>query len=72
MYLATKTKFENAEEWKSTLRLAAEECNYRGIDGQWKEQFMHRLNGNDMLAEIIRDFTNDKHFLIHLLAYIKL
>ena len=37
--------------------MAAEECNYRGIDGQWKEQFMHRLNGNDMLAEIIRDFT---------------
>ena len=36
------------------LRLGAVECNYKEIDGQWKEQFIHRLNDNDMLAEVIR------------------
>ena len=33
------------------LRLAAVECNYKEIDRQLKEQFIHRLNDNDMLAE---------------------
>ena len=36
------------------LRLAAVECNYKEIDRQLKEQFIHRLNDNDMPAEIIR------------------
>ena len=37
-----------------TLRLAAVECNYKEIDRQLKEQFMHGLNDNDMLAEITK------------------
>ena len=34
-------------------RLAAVECNYKEVDKQLKEQFMHGLSDNDMLAEII-------------------
>ena len=39
------------------LRLAAVECNSKEIDRQLKEQFIQRLNDNDMLANIIREFT---------------
>ena len=39
------------------LRLAAVECNYKEIDRQFKEPFIHGLNDNDMLAEIIRELT---------------
>ena len=48
---------ENAEEWLGRLRLAAVECNYKEIDRQLKEQFMHGLNDNDMPAEIISELT---------------
>ena len=46
---------ENAEEWMGRHRLADVECNYK--DRHLKEQFIHRLNDNDMLAEIIRELT---------------
>ena len=39
------------------FRLAAVQCNYKEIDRQLKEQFIHGLNDNDMLAEIIRELT---------------
>ena len=39
------------------LRLAAIECNYKEIDRQLKEQFIHGLNDTDMLAEIFRELT---------------
>ena len=39
------------------LRLPAVECNYKEIDRQLNEQFIHGLNDNDMLAEIIRELT---------------
>ena len=39
------------------LRLAAVECNYKEIERQLKEQFIHRLNDNDNLVEIIRELT---------------
>ena len=39
------------------LRLAVVECNYREVDRQLNEQFVHRLNDNDMLTEIIRELT---------------
>ena len=44
------------------LRLAVVECNYRKVDRKLKEQFIHRLNDNDMLAEIeiIRELTKAK------------
>ena len=39
------------------LRLALVECNYREVDRQLKEQFIHGLNDNDMFAEIIRELN---------------
>ena len=46
---------ENREEWIGRLRLAAVECNYKEIDRDLKEQLIHGLNDNDMLAETIRE-----------------
>ena len=46
-----------AEEWMGRLILAAVECNYKEKYRQLKEQFIHGLNDNDMLAEIIRELT---------------
>ena len=37
------------------LKMAAIECNYKEVDRQLKEQFIHGLNDNDMLVEIIRE-----------------
>ena len=54
--LSWQTK-ENAEEWMGRLRLAVVECNYRDVDRQFKEQFVHGLNNNDMLTEIIRELS---------------
>ena len=51
---------DNEEESMSRLRLAAVECNYKEIDWQSKEQFIHELSDNDMLAEIIRELTKAK------------
>ena len=48
---------ENVEEWMGRLRLAAVQCNYKEVDRQLKEQFIQRLNDNDMLGEIIRKLT---------------
>ena len=48
---------ESTEEWVGRLRLAVVECNYREEDRQLKEQFIHRLNDNDMVKEIIRELT---------------
>ena len=39
------------------FRLEAIECNYKETDRQLKEQFIHGLNDNDMLVEIIRELT---------------
>ena len=33
------------------------ECNYKEIDRQLKEQFIHGLNDNYMLGEIIRELA---------------
>ena len=48
---------ENAEEWMGRLRFAAIECNYKEIDRQLKEQFIHSLKDTDILAEIIMVLT---------------
>ena len=48
---------ENAEEWMGRLWLAVIECNYKEIDRQLREQFIHGLNDTDMLREIIQEFT---------------
>ena len=35
----------------------AVECNYREVDKQLKEQFIHGLNNKCMLEEIIKELT---------------
>ena len=40
--------------------LTDKECNNKEIDRQLKEQFIHRLNDNEMLVEIIRELTKPK------------
>ena len=37
--------------------IAALEDNYKQIDRQLKEQFIHGLNDNDILVEIIKELT---------------
>ena len=39
------------------LWLTAVECNYKETYRQLKEQFIHRLNDNEMLPEIIKELT---------------
>ena len=39
------------------LCVVAAECNYRELDRQLKEQFIHGLNDKGMLDEIIRELT---------------
>ena len=41
-----------------TLRIAATECDYKKIDMQLKEQFIHGLNDSDMNITIIRTHKN--------------
>ena len=48
---------ENAKEWMGKLQLSAIECNYKELDKQLKEQFIHDLNDSDMLGEIILELT---------------
>ena len=56
--LSRQTK-ENPEQM-GRLRLAAVECNYREVDRQLKEQFIHWFNDNDMFKEIIWKLTKAK------------
>ena len=37
--------------------LSAIECKYKKMDRQLKEQFIHGLNGTEMLGEIIKEIT---------------
>ena len=46
---------ESAEEWMGRLWIAAVECNYKEVDRQLKEQFIHGLNDRVMLDEIVRE-----------------
>ena len=39
------------------LRTAVVKCNYKEIDRQLKEQFIHDINDEEMLAESIRELT---------------
>ena len=48
---------ESTEEWMGRLCMAAAECNYKEIDQQLKEQFIHGLNEKTMLEEVIRELT---------------
>ena len=48
---------ESTDEWMGRLHVAVAECNYRELDRQLKEQFIHGLNDKCMLDEIIRELT---------------
>ena len=50
-------KGKSAEEWMGRLHVAVAECNYKEIDWQLKEQFIHGLNDKTMLEEVIRELT---------------
>ena len=39
------------------LRVAKAECNYKELDCQLKEQFIHGLNNKVMLDEVIQELT---------------
>ena len=39
------------------LRIATVEGNYKETDRQLKEQFINRLNDDDMMIEIIKELT---------------
>ena len=39
------------------LLIAAAECNYKEIDHQLKEQFIHGLNDKTILDKVIRELT---------------
>ena len=40
------------------LRIAAIECNYKEINGQLKEQFIHGLNDKGMMVEIRQELPS--------------
>ena len=52
-----RSEDENADEWMGRLRVVAVECNYKEIDHQLKEQFIHGLNDKTMLDDVIRELT---------------
>ena len=49
---------ESTEEWMGRLHMVVAECNYRKLDSQLKEQFIHGLNDECMLDEIIRELIS--------------
>ena len=49
-----RSEGKNAEEWMGRLCIVAAECNYKEIDCQLKEQFIHGLNDKTILDEVIR------------------
>ena len=50
-----RLKGESTEEWMGRLQIAVAECNYKEVDKQLKEQFIHGLNDRVMLDEIVRE-----------------
>ena len=66
---------KNAEEWMGRLWLLAIECNYKELDRQLKEQFIHGINDTKMLVEIVKELTkiceNDKITSENVLSWAK-
>ena len=66
---------ESVEEWMGRLRTAAMELKYKEVNKQLKEQFIHGLNDQNMLTEIIRQLTkSDENMIIpseHVLTSVK-
>ena len=44
------------EDWMDRFITAAMECNYKEVDRQLKEHFIHRLNDSEMITEIMRAY----------------
>ena len=57
----TRQNEENAEEWIGRLQISGIESNYKELNRQLKEQYIHSLNDTDMLGEIIRELTKKKN-----------
>ena len=53
----SKQANESKEAWMGKLRKATTECNYKEINRQLKEEFIHGLNDSDMSIEIIKELT---------------
>ena len=51
---------KNVEEWMGRLDVAAVVHNYREVDRQLKEQFIHGLIHKCMLEAIIKELTTAK------------
>ena len=43
---------EKVKKWMERSRIAVAECNYEEFDREIIEQFIHRLNYNEILTEI--------------------
>ena len=56
-YKLSRHNGEKTEEWMGRLWLSLIECNYKEIDRQLKEQFIHGLKDTEMLGEIIKELT---------------
>ena len=48
---------EGVNEWMGRLRTATVECKYKEVGRQLREQFIHGLNDDEMLAEVIRELA---------------
>ena len=46
---------ESVKEWIDRWRTAEVECKYKEVDRQLKEQFIHGLNDDEKLVEVIRE-----------------
>ena len=51
---------KSVEEWMGGLRTTAVKCKYKEVDRQLKEQSIHGLNDDEILAEITRELTKYK------------
>ena len=49
------------------LRIAAIECNYKEIHRQLKQQFIHRLEDNNMMVEINKVLTASEKIIYQVL-----
>ena len=54
-YKLVRQQNESIEEWMGILRISTTECNCNDIDRHLKEQFIHSLNDNGMMVEIISE-----------------
>ena len=57
-----RQKNENMEEWMGRFRTPAMECNYKEVDRQLKEEFIHGQNDSEMLTKIIT--KSDENMMI--------